>query len=175
MTGGTTQHQFIIEHDILKALVGLLDVVGLYILFNAKRLITIVGDIEIKIIAIGLGWAGAELLTSNFMDIIFQGWANEMKTEYLVSAVAANFDILEIISLASLAYILTNKKDDSGMKKLVIYFLILARYLFPVALRYVKETSTVGATETSDNREFMLLGIKAAFSLFFFTTSKMLL
>ena len=59
------------EQDILKALVGAVDIVGLYLLLNAKRLITIMGDYHIKILAIGLGWAGAELLTSNFINIVF--------------------------------------------------------------------------------------------------------
>ena len=62
-----------------------------------------------------------------------------MKTEYLVTAISANFDLLEIISVATFAWILT-KKNESGAKKLIIYGLILARYLFPVILRYVKET-----------------------------------
>ena len=60
-----------IEHDVLKGLVSMVDIFGLYLLFNAKKLIAIGGEIEIKVIAIGLGWAAAELATSNFLDIIF--------------------------------------------------------------------------------------------------------
>ena len=74
---------FVIEHDILKAMVSTVDIVGLYLLFNSKKFITVMGDIEIKIISIGLGWAAAELATTHFLDIIFQGWSNEMKLEYL--------------------------------------------------------------------------------------------
>lgn len=60
-----------IEHDILKALVSVIDVVGLYLVLNAKRLVTIMGDIEIKILAVSLGWAAAELISTHFLDIIF--------------------------------------------------------------------------------------------------------
>jgi hypothetical protein len=50
--------------------IGVLDIVGLYILFNGKRLVNVLGDIDIKILAIGLGWAFAELLTGNFINIV---------------------------------------------------------------------------------------------------------
>ena len=65
------QKTFILEQDVLKALVGVLDVVGFYILFSSKKMINILGDIDIKILSIGLGWAAAELVTTNFIDIIF--------------------------------------------------------------------------------------------------------
>ena len=52
-------------------MVGLIDVVGLYIIFNAKKLINVMGDTHIKILAIGLGWAAAELMAGNFLNIIF--------------------------------------------------------------------------------------------------------
>ena len=69
---------------MLRAVVSVIDIVGLYLLFNSKRLVSVTGDIEVKIIAIGLGWAAAELLTSHFLSIISQGWSNEMKIEFLV-------------------------------------------------------------------------------------------
>jgi hypothetical protein len=56
---------------MLKAIIGVVDIVGLYILFNGKRLVNVLGDIDIKILSIGLGWAFAELITGNFVDIIF--------------------------------------------------------------------------------------------------------
>jgi hypothetical protein len=80
-----------------------IDVVGLYLIFNAKNLITIAGDTFYKILAVGLGWAGAELLTSNFISIVLQGWSNEMKAEYIAQAIICNFDLLEILVLAYLA------------------------------------------------------------------------
>jgi hypothetical protein len=62
---------YVVEHDIVRALVSIVDVVGLYLILNGKRLITVMGDIEVKIISVGLGWAFSELLTSHFLDIIF--------------------------------------------------------------------------------------------------------
>jgi hypothetical protein len=94
----------------MKALVGVLDVIGLYFVLNAKRMISIMGDIHIKILAVGLGWAAAEILTSNFISIVLQGWSNEMKTEYFINAINCNFDLLEIITLTYLAYYLTKKE-----------------------------------------------------------------
>ncbi len=163
---------FVVEHEILRAVVSTIDIIGLYMLFNSKRLIYIMGDIEIKIISVGLGWAFADLLTSNFLDIIFQGWSNEMKLEYLVQSLQANIDIFEIISLAGLAYTLT-KKDESA-KRSLIYALVLARYLFPVAVSYVKEEHIWGCDESEWCRESCFLGAKAAFAAVLHILSKQL-
>ncbi len=62
----------------------MIDVVGLYMVIDAKRLVNVMGDNDVKLLAIGLGWSAAELLTSHFLDIIFQGWSNELKMEYIV-------------------------------------------------------------------------------------------
>ena len=59
-----TQTTFVVEHDILRALVSVIDVYGLYYIINDKKLITIMGDIEVKILSVGLGWAFSELLTT---------------------------------------------------------------------------------------------------------------
>lgn len=155
-----------IEHEILKGVVSCIDVVGLYFLFNAKRLINVMGDIDIKILSVGLGWAAAELLTTNFLDIILQAWSNEMKMEYVIQAVSANFDLLEIISLASLAYTLT-RKDDSSAKRFLIYVLILTRYLLPVATLYLQKSCDSWCATCT-------LETKAVFAVAFFIASKYL-
>lgn len=85
----------------------MIDLVGLYILFNWKKLITVMGDIDIKILGVGLGWAAADLATNNFLYIVFQSWSYEFKNEYLVSALNSNFELLEVLALANLAYSLT--------------------------------------------------------------------
>ncbi len=169
----TKSSAFVVEHEILRAVVSTIDIVGLYMLFNSKRLIYIMGDIEIKIISVGLGWAFADLLTSNFLDIIFQGWSNEMKLEYLVQSLQANIDIFEIISMAGLAYTLTKGKDESA-KSSVVYALVLARYLFPVAVSYVKEEHIWGCDESEWCRESCFLGAKAAFAAVLHIVSKQL-
>jgi len=133
--------KFVVEHDILRALVSCVDIAGLYYVFNGKRLMNIMGDVDVKIVAVGLGWSAAELLSSNFLDIIFQSWSNELKVEYIMQALSANLDAVEIVALTYLAYSLT-KKDDSNngsSKRNLVYILVLMRYLMPVVLRYTKE------------------------------------
>jgi len=113
----------------------MIDLIGLYYVINAKKLFTVMGDIDIRLISVGLGWAGADLVTTNFLNVIFQGWSNELKAEYIINSLSANIDILEIISLAFLTYTLTKKEDTN---KNLVYLLALAKYLLPVALRYIK-------------------------------------
>ena len=120
-------------------LIGLLDVVGLYILFNWKKLITVMGDIDIKILGVGLGWAAADLATNNLLYIIFQAWSYEFKNEYLVSAISNNFELLEILAIANFAYGLT-QKDESGARNFTAYMLIMLRYLHPSIMRIIKES-----------------------------------
>ena len=114
----------------------MIDLVGLYYLINSKKLFTVMGDVDIRLISIGLGWAAAEIFASNFLNVIFQGWTNELKTEFIINAVSANIDILEIVALTFLTNLLT-KKDETSQKNLV-YLLALARFLMPVALKIAK-------------------------------------
>ena len=167
------EKSFIFAQDLLKAVVGMVDLIGLYILFNSKRLVNILGDIDVKIMAIGLGWAAAELLSHNFLNIFFQAWSNEMKTEYIVQAISANFDLLEILSLSTLAYLLT-KKDESGTKNLVIYIIALVRYLLPVGLNLAKEMHLLGNHDDHGCQECTALAVKAAFAVTFYMISRMM-
>lgn len=172
----STGTKFVVEHDMLRALVSMIDLVGLYYVINAKKLFTVMGDIDIRLISIGLGWAAAELVSTHFLDVIFQGWSNELKMEYIFNALQANIDILEIISLTFLTYTLT-KKEDTAMKNLV-YLLALGRYLLPVAIRYIKEyvlyiEHKSASENTSDcGMETILLGVKIVFAGLLFVTSQ---
>ena len=165
-----TQTAFIVEHDILRALVSVIDVYGLYYIINDKKLINIMGDIEVKILSVGLGWAFSELLTTQLLDIIFQAWSNEFKTQFIIQALTANLDALEILALSTIAYSFT-KKDES--KRTIGYILVLSRYLFPVALRFVKENelldeATFGCCDTCG------LIAKAVFAFVFFQAASYL-
>ena len=155
--------KFVIEQDILRALVSCVDIVGLYFVFQGKRLQTIMGDVDVKIVAVGLGWSAAELATSNFLDIIFQSWSNEMKVEYIMQALSANLDTVEIIALAYLGYALT-KRDEGSSKKNLVYILVLMRYLMPVVLRYAREQTKVEVRECDLCYESMFVGAKAVFA-----------
>lgn len=84
-----------------------------------------------------------------------------MKEEYIIQAFSANLDLLEIIALTTLAYILTKKEE--GSKKTIVYLLVLARFLFPVVSRWIKEENVLGQDECCAN--WSLLGIKAGFSI----------
>ena len=59
-----------VEQDILKAVVGAVDVAGLYYLLNSKKWLTVMGDIHVKILSVALGWALAESITTNLLSII---------------------------------------------------------------------------------------------------------
>ena len=95
-----------------------------------------------------------------------------MKSEYLLQALSANLDLVEIITLSSFAYLLT-RKDDGSRKRLIIYLLILLRYLLPVGLRFAKESikDSEGKSMLCDT---CLLGAKAIFTLGFYLSSKWL-
>ncbi len=164
------QTTFVLEHDLFKALISVIDVYGLYYILNDKKLITVMGEIQVKILSVALGWAFAELLTTQFLDIIFQAWSNEFKTIYVIQALTGNLDSIEIVGLATIAYYFT-KKDES--KRILAYVLILSRYIFPVALRYVKENElidegTFGCCDTCG------LGAKLVFTFVFYQLSSLL-
>jgi len=162
--GDDSGTEFIMEQEILKAVVGLFDLVGLYFLLSAKKLIS-VSELRIKLLAVGLGWAAADLAIHNFMYVVLQMWANEIKSEFLVTAFQANFDLLEIIVLVRLAWTLT-KKEVQVTQSLAIYGIVLVRYLFPIALRFVQEGTLFESAALSQ------VAAKAAFAGSFYLISK---
>eukprot|EP00347_Sterkiella_histriomuscorum_P010744 403375086 len=176
--GSGSDTTFVVEHDVLKALVSMIDLVGLYYIINAKKLFTVMGDIDIRLISIGLGWAAAELVTTHLLDVVFQGWSNEFKVEYLINGLSANIDILEIISITFLTYTLTKKEESS--KKNLVYLLALGRYLLPVALKYVNQSLKQieqGNIQNQDGDwccDSMYLGAKAGFAGLLYVVSQQL-
>ena len=123
------------------------------------------GDLEVKVLSVGLGWAAADLATSNLLDIIFQqGWSNELKPEYLTQALGANLDFIEILLLASFAQMLTQKGNGN---KVMIYVMIVGRYLMPVVARYYKEKEGNGC-------DMCMLGVRAVFTGLMYGASRMI-
>lgn len=62
---------WVLEHDILRSVVSTVDIAGLYFVLGGKRLLAIAGDLEVKILAVALGWATAELASTHLIDIVF--------------------------------------------------------------------------------------------------------
>ena len=60
-----------IGQDILKCVIDVVDLFGLYYLLNQKKLVSVSGEPYLKILAVSIGWAAAELLFSNLLNIIF--------------------------------------------------------------------------------------------------------
>lgn len=77
-----------------------------------------------------------------------------------------------MIALSGLAFALT-KKDGSANSS-IIYLLVLARYLFPVAARFVREGNFLGANESELCIESCFLGAKAVFAAVLYLVSKQL-
>ncbi len=67
---GMGMEDFVFEQEILKGVIGVVDIVGLYIILNSKKFIGI-SDPLVKTLAVGLGWGCAEIMSNNLMYIIF--------------------------------------------------------------------------------------------------------
>lgn len=87
----------------------MIDLAGIYYVLNSKQIFTVMGDSNIKVLAVGLGWAAADSITNNFLSVVFQGWANEFKSEFIINSISANIDIIEIVFLTFLAQALSKK------------------------------------------------------------------
>ena len=59
-----------LEQDILKAMVGVVDLVGFYYILNQKKWVTMTGEPHLKVLAVSLGWAAADLLSGNLLKIL---------------------------------------------------------------------------------------------------------
>ena len=156
---GMLMEEFVLEQEVLKGVIGVVDIVGMFILLNAKKFIGI-SDPTVKTLSVGLGWGVAELLSNNVMYIVFQIWENELKPEFLYTAFSANFDLMEVLAMTALSLILT-KKEEGGCKKMFIYMLVILRCLMPAILKYASQERILPC-------DTCVVATKASFALLFF-------
>jgi len=128
-----------------------------------------IGDLQAKLLSIGIGWALGESIFNNFVYNIMQIWGNEIKIEYITTALSANFDLLEVLTLVGLVHTLALKTTTQAMS-VILYTLILMRFMVPVYLRSMRE----GHEEYSTWYEEVacVLGGKAVFAVMFWLVGK---
>ena len=109
------------ESEVMKAVVNLFDIVGLYVVFNSK----IFPSTEVwhkvlavalgkRLLSIALGWAGAEHVTSYGMYFILGASTDELDWSFFRTGISLNFAQLEVIGVAALVWALT-RREVSGV------------------------------------------------------------
>lgn len=117
------------KQDFLKEAVGLIDIIGLYSAYTSSWAR---GEKGARAFGIGLGWAAAEALFSNFFIFAFNAGGGEFSWDYLQRGISANCHLFETISFAVLVYVLL--KGPGVMKPLCIVLLVAKAVVFPVGL-----------------------------------------
>jgi len=85
---------FQIVPELFKAIINCGDIVGIYLLLNMKRL----GDGEIKILGIAVGWATAESLLRRLVPMWLGARQLEFNWEYIQMAIHANINLVRASS-----------------------------------------------------------------------------
>jgi len=119
-------------------------------------------DNRSKMIGVGVGWAWADAILSNFLILVLNAAGGEFTWDYILRSLNSNFSAAGIICMSCLVWILLK---NSGVVKAVALVLILARTVAaPVALKFYTETGVLDV--------WMALQLSALFTAVLSLTTK---
>mmetsp|Transcript_8389 Transcript_8389/g.16676 ORF Transcript_8389/g.16676 Transcript_8389/m.16676 type:complete len:220 (-) Transcript_8389:6673-7332(-) len=121
--------EYNVVSDFMKEAISLIDIIGLYSAYTSSWA---KGEKSARAFGIGVGWAAAESLFSNFFIFALNAGGGEFSWDYLQRGVAANCYLFESVAFAVFVYILI--KGSVLLKPLCLAFLVVKAVVFPVAL-----------------------------------------
>jgi hypothetical protein len=118
--------------EIVKTIIASLDIIGIYLILNRA-----VGDKEIKILGIGLGWSLGENILSRLAPLWMGARGLEFEWKYIQMAILSNINMLFYISLVTLVFLYSRKIIDELTKRNIRYQMVLF-ISFPLITEVVK-------------------------------------
>lgn len=113
-------------------------------------------DNRTKMIGVGLGWAWADAILSNFLILAINAAGGEFTWDYILRSLNSNFSAAGIISLSCLVWILL--KSSGFVKVLALGLIMLRTVAVPVGLKFYTETGVFDV--------WMTLKLNALFTAF---------
>nr|CAB3267043.1 transmembrane protein 147-like [Phallusia mammillata] len=107
--------------EVLKTTVDMADLVGIYFIINRT-----VGKPELKVLIAGVGWAGAQVLFSNFLSFWFGARGLEFDWKYIQMALDANITLVHIIATAALVWTWTRNDLNRTLLPMVTVMLVFS-------------------------------------------------
>eukprot|EP00898_Chlorokybus_atmophyticus_P003292 jgi/Chlat1/3964/Chrsp26S04223 len=134
-----------INQEFGKAMIGLLDVVGLYFALTQVSYHSMSQSLRFQ--AVGLGWASAEALMQGLGPLTFAVRQQEFTWDYVHQALQTNVNLIITLSLATVGACAWSRKNRQAALAPVLYTLILIHAFLPSSFTYLR--MVLGFSNTS--------------------------
>ena len=135
--------QMTLSQEIIRTLIYMTEIIFLYHNLKSKNNFTD-EQASYKIITIALGWSLAESLFSNLFYYLMNSMGEEFTWEYIRTAILANLQMIEKMSIIALIQSAQKLKDDKR-SYLHILFLVAIKYIFnSFAYNYIPQLNFGG-------------------------------
>ena len=135
--------QMTLSQEIIRTLIYMTEIIFLYNNLKSKNNFTD-EQASYKIITIALGWSLAESLFSNLFYYLMNSMGEEFTWEYIRTAILANLQMIEKMSIIALIQSAQKLMDDKR-SYLHILFLVAIKYIFnSFAYNYIPQLNFGG-------------------------------
>ena len=135
--------QMTLSQEIIRTLIYMTEIIFLYHNLKSKNNFTD-EQASYKIITIALGWSLAESLFSNLFYYLMNSMGEEFTWEYIRTAILANLQMIEKMSIIALIQSAQKLMDDKR-SYLHILFLVAIKYIFnSFAYNYIPQLNFGG-------------------------------
>jgi len=127
------QTTFDLTQEVFKALVGFGDVLGVFLIMNYVRL----NISDLKILAVGLGWATGESFVMRLAPLWIGARGNEFDWSYIVMAVESNISLVLSIAFVGLVWLWSRKNLNTSTTK-VLPIIVSSYCALPLVISFLR-------------------------------------
>lgn len=137
----TESHVFSLAQEVLKAMIGLGDLLGMYICFQQRT----GGEASVKALAVGLAWATSDSVLKRLAPLYLGARSLEFSWKFILTSLEANVSLALHIALAFLVSALTRKGaehrlKESGLANMISGSLFFHAVAAPILSSYIRCT-----------------------------------
>jgi len=127
------QTSFDFIQEVFKAVVGFGDVLGVSLIMNYIRL----NISDVKILAVGLGWAAGESIVMRLAPLWIGARGNEFDWNYIFMAVESNISLILCIAFVALVWLWSRKNLNTKTNK-VLPIIVGSYCVLPLLISFMK-------------------------------------
>merc|ERR1711976_293057 len=116
------------SQEMLKILINIIELLLISYSLNTRNSFN-VQEVHLKVLTVGLAWNLADSVATNLLYFLMNATGEEVKWEYIQSAIQSNLDLIERIAIVALVQVYETLRTNSKMNIHILIFLI-AKYFF---------------------------------------------
>ncbi|KAL1229838.1 BOS complex subunit [Trichinella pseudospiralis] len=121
--------------ELMKAMVDVLDVIGLYVVINRNWS----GKGDARFLAAGLGWSSADSLATRIVPFWTGARGTTFSWKYIQMCLESNYNLVYYVALASFLWLWTRREIPSTMKialRFILTFAVFKAFLKDLLMQY---------------------------------------